>query len=93
MPVPEELMIRVIAAVAAADLGEASVNDASGQPDEPTAGSCLWCVFHADHLAPPGTPPALRFHAEASPPPADPVCGLPIGRCPLAAEPRGPPLI
>lgn len=80
-----------MAAVAIGDLGAAAGNDASGQQDEPTVGSCLSCVFHADPLALTGTPPALRFHAEASPPPADPLCGLPIGRCPLAAEPRGPP--
>lgn len=81
-----------MAAIAAIDLGgEASGNDASGPEDAPTTGSCLWCVFHAEHLAPPGTPPALRFHAEASPPPTAPVCGQPIGPCPLAAESRGPP--
>jgi hypothetical protein len=77
---------------ATADLAADTLSkDAPGQDGEQATGNCLWCVFHAQHLTPLSTPLALRFHAEASPPPAGPVCGLPIGRCPLAAEPRGPP--
>lgn len=56
------------------------------------SGGCLWCVFHADHLAPSGVPPMLRLHAEVSPPPATLIAGLPAGPCALAAAPRGPPL-
>lgn len=77
-------------ATATVDLG---ADAPSHDDDAPAEGSCLWCVFHAEHLAPPGAPPALRLHAEASPPPADLSCGRPIGRCPLAAEPRGPPQV
>jgi hypothetical protein len=79
-------------AATAVDLAADTLSkDAPGQDGEQATGNCLWCVFHAQHLTPLSTPLALRFHAEASPPPAGPVCGLPIGRCPLAAEPRGPP--
>ncbi len=63
----------------------------TGDTTEASTGSCPWCLFHADPLPLPGTPPALSFHAEASPPPLEPGCGLPAGRCPLAAQPRGPP--
>jgi hypothetical protein len=55
--------------------------------------ACLWCLFHADQGALNGSPPDLRFHAESSAPPALTSCGLAIGRCLLAAQPRGPPLV
>lgn len=69
----------------------AAADDAPADGDDAGAGDCLWCLFHAEPASLPGTPPALRFHAEASPPPAGLSSGLPAGRCPLAAQPRGPP--
>lgn len=53
--------------------------------------ACLWCLFHAQHLAPGGTPPGLRWHAEADTPPIRLSSGLPQRHCSLAAHPRGPP--
>lgn len=79
-------------ALAALDLAVTPAGDDGTSPgDDAKTGSCLWCLFHAEHHAPPGTPPALRFHAEASAPPVSLPCGLPAGRCALAAHPRGPP--
>lgn len=69
-----------------------SPDDGAADPGDGAAGSCLWCLAHAEHHAPSGSPPALRFHAEASSAPPSLSCGLPVGRCPLAAHPRGPPL-
>jgi hypothetical protein len=73
-------------------VAESPDDGAAGTGDVETAGSCLWCLAHAEHQAPSGSPPALRFHAEASSPPPILSSGQPVGRCPLAAHPRGPPL-
>lgn len=52
---------------------------------------CVWCMFHGENYLDVGVPPTLTFHAEVSRPPSAVPCGRPMGRCPLAAEPRGPP--
>jgi hypothetical protein len=62
-----------------------------GGNGEVKGGGCAWCLFHAQLFAASDTPLAFSFHAEASPPPLAPTCGLPTGRCVLAAHPRGPP--
>ncbi|WP_431262323.1 hypothetical protein ACQ859_19490 [Roseateles chitinivorans] len=62
-----------------------------GGAGEVKGGSCAWCLFHAQLFAASATPLVFSFHAEASPPPIAPTCGLPTGRCALAAHPRGPP--
>ena len=58
---------------------------------EAAADACLWCLFHAQPLAPGGTPPKLRVHAEAQTPPTQLSAGIPVRHCALAADPRGPP--
>jgi hypothetical protein len=63
-----------------------------GHTEAGQTATCLWCLFHADPQLPPGAPPALSLHAEAAPPPVHLHGGLPSGRCPLAAPPRGPPV-
>lgn len=71
------------------DHGDADgLDDGSG---EVKGGGCAWCLFHAQLFAASDTPFVFSFHAEASPPPLAPTCGLPTGRCELAAHPRGPP--
>jgi hypothetical protein len=75
----------------ATELVSALATDPLDDSGEPEAASCPWCLFHADHLSLHGKPPALRFCAEATAPPAQLPGGLPTGRCTLAAAPRGPP--
>ncbi len=65
-------------------------HDDAGSSEAKGAG-CAWCLFHAQHAVAANLPQAFVFHAEASAPPAAPPCGLPTGRCALAADPRGPP--
>ncbi|WP_431256983.1 hypothetical protein ACQ86G_20145 [Roseateles chitinivorans] len=72
------------------DHGDADGVDGGGT-GEVKGGSCAWCLFHAQLFAASATPLVFSFHAEASPPPITPTCGLPAGRCALAAHPRGPP--
>lgn len=79
----------VPAATLDADLLAAPADD-HGTGEAKGAG-CAWCLFHAHHFAATHTPPMFSFHAEASPPPAEPPRGLPTGRVALAADPRGPP--
>lgn len=73
----------------------AQAQPGSVQPDhgerEAAADACLWCLFHAQPLAPGGTPPEFRFHAEADTPPTQLPAGLAARHCALAADPRGPP--
>ena len=71
------------------DHGDAEGLD--GGSGEVKGGGCAWCLFHAQLFAASATPLVFSFHAEASPPPITPTCGLPTGRCVLAAHPRGPP--
>lgn len=75
-----------------ADVVAASL-DAAGErnPGAHTAELCLWCLVHAEHGPIGSAPAALRFHAEASPPPVALAQGLFPRHCPLAAHPRGPP--
>ncbi len=79
-----------VSAAAQAEAGTQSVPPEHGAP-EAGGDRCLWCLFHAEHLAPGGTPPELRFHAEAGTPPARLPAGVPARHCALAAAPRGPP--
>lgn len=80
----------VVNAFAFDDHGDADGVDGAGA-GEGKGGGCAWCLFHAQLFAAPDTPFVFSFHAEASPPPPAPTCGLPTGRCVLAANPRGPP--
>lgn len=68
-------------------------NDADGidGAGEAKGGGCAWCLFHAQLFAATDTPFLFSFHAEASAPPVALSSGLPMGRCALAAAPRGPP--
>jgi len=79
--------------VSAAAQGGAVPASAPPGHDEPetAADACLWCLFHAQHLAPGGPPPALRLHAEADTPPIRLSSGLPQRHGSLGADPRGPP--
>lgn len=63
----------------------------SDEEGEHHAELCLWCLSHASHDAMGATPPALRFHAEASAPPALLAAGQLREHSALAAHPRGPP--
>ncbi|MET1116846.1 MAG: hypothetical protein ABWY08_18090 [Comamonas sp.] len=76
------------AALSAAPLDSAPDSDEDG---EHHAELCLWCLFHASHDATGATPLELRFHAEASAPPAQLAAGQRREHCALAADPRGPP--
>ncbi|OWQ48258.1 hypothetical protein CDL60_06690 [Roseateles noduli] len=73
------------------DHGNADGLDGGSGAGEVKGGGCAWCLFHAQLFAASDTPFVFSFHAEASPPPLAPTCGLPTGRCVLAAHPRGPP--
>ena len=81
----------VVIASAFDDHGDADGPDGASGAGEVKGGGCAWCLFHAQLFAASGTPLVFSFHAEASPPPIAPPRGLPMGRCALAAEPRGPP--
>ncbi|WP_431046121.1 DUF2946 family protein [Roseateles sp. L2-2] len=73
------------------DHGDADGLDGGSGAGEVKGDGCAWCLFHAQLFAASDTPLVFSFHAEASPPPLAPTCGLPTGRCELAAPPRGPP--
>lgn len=85
----------VVDGAAPATAADAATSDdpVPGQEDSPGAksDSCAWCLFHAQAVAPGGTPQAMLTHAEASPPPAALPCGPVCSRDWTVAKPRGPP--